>query len=293
MSWQIEYRHWKPGDDDGIIALLSNTGWINEKSYRNKFNNPEIRPEGIRLAICEGKIVGHALGLSDDIFVEGEIRRFGRIEYVFVAPKMRRHGIGKQLIKQLIEYFERLNHRGTILTTYRNTPAHAMYRKLGFNDLAIGAFTSVYPGDEKSEIKLTIPEPSEVKEMREICERWAMKSFPVIWRVTSNIPPVSKLLKRLYRVLRRNGRIVGYFRTPDCIRDPIAPDEEAEDVVRAIRGAISSPIRWATTPGSRYESVLRSLGCNFEYSEEVIMLKPIGKEIDLSDMEVTFWGIFW
>ena len=53
MRNTITYRHWQPGDDDAILAFLPNT---NEDWYRNKFDDPDIEPEGICLAFNDESV---------------------------------------------------------------------------------------------------------------------------------------------------------------------------------------------------------------------------------------------
>ena len=304
----IEYRHFQPGNEKGIIELLPDQ-WLQrcqgKVCYLND-SNPDD-PESVRLAIHNGKIVGHVRGILDPIFVEGKVQRFGWIDRLFVSPRMRGKGIGTELVKQIIRYFEEKGCRGILLTVERDSIAHSIYRKLGFTDLTTGVYTLLHPMEGESEIELTPAEPKDIDEMRKLKGRWMRRSFPVFYRPFDL--PVDKIPERIvmkilsqFRVFRRGDKVVGYARWSErgwgdlpypSIRDPIGVEEDVEEMMKAVRTSVKSPFGWYTTPGSRYEVYLRREGYSFKRDEEVIMLRPIGEEIDLGDMEVTFWGIYW
>ena len=43
MHSPIIYRHWQPGDDNAVLALLPST---NEDWFRHKFDDEDLEPEG-------------------------------------------------------------------------------------------------------------------------------------------------------------------------------------------------------------------------------------------------------
>lgn len=293
MNGEIEYRHWQPGDDDDILPLVLSTGWVDENYYRHKFDiYPQLEPEGIRLAITEGRVVGHAVGMPRPFFAEGRVQLFGRVEWMIVAPEMRRRGIGQLLMEQLFYYFNHIGCRGTNLSTYINTPGYMMYQKSGFREITAGSHTLVPPAGGTSDIEIAPAESSQKEMMLKLREQWAKQTFPVWWGI-DDICPLS-----LYQVFLRGKQIVGYARWQEPseklpygrIRDPIAPSESPLTVVEAVRTVISTPIQWESSRGSRYEQPLQSLDCTFEYIDWVEMLRPNGFEINLQQMDRYFWG---
>jgi len=298
----IEYRHFQPGDEKGIIELLPDQWLQGCQGGVCYLNDPNLDPESVRLAIHNGKIVGHVQGILYPVFIEGKFQKFGWIDTLFVSPQIRGKGIGTELVKQIIRYFEGKGCRGILLTVEKDSIAHSIYRKLGFTDLITGIYTLLHPEEGESRIKLTPAEVSDVDEMKKLYERWIRRVFPVFY-YPSNLS-VDKIPERIamrilskYRIFRRGDKVVGYTRWSEGggggVRDPRSLDEDVEEMVRAVQTAVRSPVRWYTSPGSRYETYLRRQGYSFEPLEEVIMLRPIGEEIDLGDMEVTFWGIYW
>lgn len=266
---------------------------MDENYYRGKFDvYSQLEPEGIRLAITEGKVVGHALGMPRPFFAEGQVQRFGRCEWVIVASEMRRRGIGRQLMEQLFCYFNHIGCRGVSLATYKHTIAHIMYLKMGFREITAGAHTLLPPSEDTSDIEITPAASADKEILLKLREQWAKQTFPVWWGI-DNIYPMSQ-----YRVFRRGKKKCGYARWTEPseklptgrIRDPVAPNESPITVIQAVRAAISSPIQWQSSRGSRYEKPLQSLGCTFEYTDWVEMLRPIGTEINLKQMDRYFWG---
>ena len=207
------YRNWRPGDEEGIVKLLPKEWCQGCACYMGKPGG-SLKPENIFLAVSEGRIVGHAIGRVDPVFVEGEVKRFGWIETVIVAPEMRGRGIGSELIRRAIRYLEGEGCRGILLTAKKGSPAHRMYEKLGFRDLAVGIFTLLRPMKGDSKVKLTPAEPSDVDEMRKLKDRWMRRVFPVIHHPfdlpVDKLPPriVSTILSK-HRVFRRGDEVVG------------------------------------------------------------------------------------
>ena len=134
MCNPIVYRHWQPGDDDTVLAFRPNT---NKNWYRHKFDNEDLEPEGIRLAVLNERIVGHVMGERTTRFINGKFQKFGEVTDVFVAPDMRRQGIATRLMQEMHTYFEGKGYRGSILDPGTEV-ARRLYRKVGYQETADG-----------------------------------------------------------------------------------------------------------------------------------------------------------
>lgn len=134
MRNTIIYRHWQPGDDDTILAFRPDT---NEDWFRQKFDDGDLEPEGIRLAFLGERVVGHAMGEPISLCIEGKVQKFGTVTEVFVASDMRRQGIATRLMQEMHAYFEGKAYRGSILDPDTEV-SHRLYRKLGYQETLDG-----------------------------------------------------------------------------------------------------------------------------------------------------------
>jgi len=287
MRDTILYRHWQPGDDDAVLALMSHT---NKDWYRQKFDNSNgenLEPEGIRLALANGRVVGHAMGEATSLFIEEKVQKFVLVTAVFVAQDMRHQGIATRLMQELNGYFESKAYRGSILDTYTEE-ARQLYQKVGYQQVTRNLRTQLPPRQKASQPKWTNPNPEDLSLLHQLDVRWARQNFPVRWEPRNiNVAP-SNMNK--YRVFRRGGSIVGYanwnepsvFYPNGLIHEPIAPDEDPLVVIRSVQATILTPRTWVTCVGSKYENPLRFLGCLLEPMPDVTMLLPFGQEIDLT-----------
>lgn len=104
------YRSW---DEDEVMKLFS------------------ADHETCLVAATEGRIVGFVLGGMME--KPRNAWRYGWLEWLGVAPRYKRHGIGTRLLNQLTNLFVRRNARIMLVdTTEDNQPALAFFRKLGF-----------------------------------------------------------------------------------------------------------------------------------------------------------------
>ena len=95
-----------------VLAFLPGT---DEDWFRHKFDDPDIEPEGIRLAFLDEMVVGHAMGEPTSLFIEEKVQIFGLVSAVFVDPDMRRQGIATRLMDELHAFFLQKGYRGSIL----------------------------------------------------------------------------------------------------------------------------------------------------------------------------------
>lgn len=287
MRHNIIYRHWQPGDDDAILGLLVPAEQVDENIYRNKFEGSHLEAEGIRLALVNQRVVGHVWGESWSFFIEDKPQRFVKVGAVFVAQDMRRQGIAARLMQDLHAHFQRKGYRGSILDTDEEA-AIQLYQKVGYQQFTQNLQTQLPPSQKASQLKWAEVNLSDLSALPRLDERWAKQNFPVSYEPQSM--KVHQYNMRGYRVLRRERSIVGYaqwdqpseYRPHGLIWDPIVPDLDPMEVIASIQAAIPAPRMWETAEGGRYQESLRSCGCTFEPTKQVIMLLSFGQEIDLT-----------
>lgn len=296
MRNTITYRHWQPGDDDAILELLLPAEQCSEDYYRKKFEKSWCEPEGVRLAFVNDRVVGHVFGDRTLLFLGDKVQDFGYVTFVYVAPDMRRQGIATRLMQELNPYFERRNYQGILLDTDTEA-AYQLYRKVGYQEVTRELETQLLPRQDSSRLIWTKVTTEDLDILHQIKKRWASQHFPVYW--SPQYPEVHLSNMKQYRVLRREGNVVGYAKWDEptkhhpqgLVRDPMVPDEDPMAVIISVQAAIPAPRAWKTADGSRYENPLRSLGCALQSTEKVEMLLPFGPEIDWSGMMRTrpFW----
>jgi GNAT superfamily N-acetyltransferase len=295
MSHTVIYRSWQPGDDEAVLELLLPPEQVSEDHYRRKFDSSYCEPEGIRLAIVAGRVVGHVFGSRTSYHVEGKIQKFGMVTLVFVAPDMRRQGIASRLMQELNGYFERKGYRGSILDTDTEQAAR-LYRKVGYQQITRALRIRLLPTTKSTPLKWRNASLEDVETLHRLKERWARQNFPASWNHGSM--EVHQFNLKQYRVLTHNVRIVGYARWSEpseyypqgLIRDPVVPDAEPTAVVESLCAGIPAPRACQTCEGSRYESALRAIGDSIEPTTWVSMLLSFGKEIDLTGLDRAFGG---
>ena len=295
MRQKIIYRHWQPGDDDAVLELLVPSGQLSsEGSYRSKFNNWPVEAEGIRLALVNGKVVGHVHGIYIPSFVEEKVQKIGVVGLVHVAPNMRRQGIATRLMQDLNTYFERNGYRGSMLETDEEA-AVRLYQKVGYRQFTQRLQTLLPPSQSPGQLKWREVNLKDLDVCQQLDKKWATQNFPASYDLEGM--RVHQYNMRGYRVLQHGGRIVGYaewgepseYRPHGSIRDPIVPDLDPMEVIASIQAAIPATRMWETAEGGRYQEHLRSCGCTFESTNVVIMLLPFGQEIDLTGHHRTAW----
>ncbi len=294
MRHKIIYRHWQPGDDDAVLALLLPTEQVDENIYRNKFEGSCIEPEGIRLALVNERVVGHVWGESCSFFIEDECQRFLIMGAVFVAQDIRRQGVATRLMQELHAHFQTKGYRGSILDV-DTEEAIRLYQKVGYQQFTQDLQTQIPPNPNASPFKWTQTNLKDLNAFPELNERWGRQNFP------TNCDPKSIKVHPYnmsgYRVLRHDHNIVGYARWegpsayyPDgLIRDPVVPDMDPMEIITSVQAAIPTTRTWAAAKSGRYEEPLRACGCTLDPTTTVIMLSSFGQEIDLTGYHRTAW----
>lgn len=296
MRNTITYRHWQPGDDDAILELLLPAEQCSEDYYRKKFEKSWCEPEGVRLAFVNDRVVGHVFGDRTLLFLGDKVQDFGYVTFVYVAPDMRRQGIATRLMQELNPYFERRNYQGILLDTDTEA-AYQLYRKVGYQEVTRELETQLLPRQDSSRLIWTKVTTEDLDILHQIKKRWASQHFPVYW--SPQYPEVHLSNMKQYRVLRREGNVVGYAKWDEpakhlphgLIRDPVVPEGDPVEVITSLQAVFPAPRPWQTAVGSRYEEPLRSLGYTLKPTGWIEMLFSFDREINYSRLAQTrhFW----
>ncbi|MFH0956392.1 MAG: GNAT family N-acetyltransferase [Candidatus Aenigmatarchaeota archaeon] len=133
----MRVRDFSPGDIDTICLFK-------EKSVRK--NMPGCRldmaffrrlllkdvsgnPQHVKVAEEAGRIVGYVWFKE----VESDIGKFGRIEHIFVEPKLRGKGIAKSLMREVEKYVRSAGIGSIKLTVLKeNSEAITLYEEIGY-----------------------------------------------------------------------------------------------------------------------------------------------------------------
>ncbi|MBD3183620.1 GNAT family N-acetyltransferase [Candidatus Poribacteria bacterium] len=291
----ITIRNWKEGDDENIYKLFDRTcRWLSNEAYANKFNDKGLKPEGIILAEKDGLIIGHVMGNWTDIMYEGKPTKFAGIGQVMVDENFRGYGIGKAMLKKIIDYHISGNCRGIILWTQKTlVPAYPMYQKLDFQPVVNRAFYRFRPKTTTSSLSVEPYRPSMGKEAEKVRIEWMHSCFPV---GVNNMKPGSGNCW----VLCKNKKVIGYFCKWEndgvaTINSAVSFIENASEMCSAVIGFLKAygykEVVWQTCAGSIWQKKLNNL---VQYEEELLadvrMCKSIGSPINIERLLPEFDG---
>lgn len=132
----IDYRHWQPGDDDGVMAILGPQGWCSPERYAAKFADAGLRPADILIAEQAGRIVGHLMVPHRRLCFGRTTVPFGGIGMVVVDPLVRGQGVGARLLELAMAHHQAAGNQLVGLLTHRSLiPAYPMYQRRGFVEI--------------------------------------------------------------------------------------------------------------------------------------------------------------
>lgn len=120
----VEYRHYRRGDEIGIVELWNRClryDPITGPRFRNLvLLDPSFDPEGLRLAFIDGKLVGCLYGVRRQLPMHGtELEPDnGWITFFFVSPEARRQGTGTRLLNDALDFFERHGRTNVFFSSY-------------------------------------------------------------------------------------------------------------------------------------------------------------------------------
>lgn len=117
----LYYRPFSPQTSVGQMRWLMRNSWVD--------------PDLLLCAKINETIVGQVLVLPREVNVAGSLSRVGVVSQVAVHPDWRRRGIGKALMERAAALATDRDYDGLLLTANPGSPAHDLYRKLGYRTL--------------------------------------------------------------------------------------------------------------------------------------------------------------
>jgi predicted N-acetyltransferase YhbS len=289
MGSLVTYRHWQPGDDEQILALLlAQAGWITRKGYLAKFDDPLLEPQGVHLALSGDQVVGHVMTCRRPVFMEGRPQLIGGVGQMIVDEHMRGMGIGRMLVERALDYLTIKRCRAVSLHTNRGLErAMKFYAAAGFRVWVEQVVHVLETRDsvEKSTIALRSITPEEAMPVR---REWARSHFPV-WCEARAFGSGEGLLGAW-----EGGRLVGYvqFNGEQVMQAAFVgegPERLISPVIRlaAQRGAAS--ITWHAALGGFWDGLLKEFARERKVTGQVRFLRPLGRDLDLSGQRPS-WG---
>jgi GNAT superfamily N-acetyltransferase len=142
---EIEYRHFKPGDENGLAEVFNLSfqslggGFLRTpKSFSWRYiNRPGGMADEIQLAvdINSGRIVGNVCSTIEHQVYSGQQIKTGAINDVAVLPEYRKYGIARRLMDQAIEFMEKQGCEISVLCAdAKGHPRSKLYLPLGWQD---------------------------------------------------------------------------------------------------------------------------------------------------------------
>jgi predicted N-acetyltransferase YhbS len=117
---EMEYRPIAPEDYEPVRRFLSDVGWRHRVADPEEFVRMLKNTNRTVVAVDDARVVGFARALCDEV-------SNGYISMVAVAPDMRGMGIGRALVRQLIQ-----NDTGVTWVLRAGRGSEGFWEKMGF-----------------------------------------------------------------------------------------------------------------------------------------------------------------
>lgn len=274
---EIRYRHWQPGDDEGVLRILEPLGWCPPERYAAKFDDAGLRPEDVLIAERDGQIVGHLMLPHRRLRFGGATLPLGGVGMVVVDPTARGAGIGAQLLDRALAHHRAAgNALAALFSMPSLTPAYGMYRRRGFVPIAqrvilhLPLSTLAARGTGlRARPATSADRPAIVR----LIETWAETHRGV--SVEAAAAPVAGQMV----VVRPDGEVVGLL---EIVEQPegraarrlvTAPRIASAAVLAAVAaGEAGETLALVTNPGSRVHRELLPLAARAQEEETQLML---------------------
>ncbi len=123
----VEYDVNRVPTTDELVHLYDAVGWSTYTKDRDGLATAVRNSTFVVTASADGRLVGLARVLSDDVSVV-------YVQDVLVHPQYQRNGIGRELLERCLDRFSHVRQR--MLLTDDEDHQHRLYTSLGFHDVA-------------------------------------------------------------------------------------------------------------------------------------------------------------
>lgn len=217
---------------------LASFGWAAPESRlrRQIREDPRVMDGYGRYFVERGRILAQVVPLKIPVRLTSGVETIGGVAAVCSLPEVWGRGYIRRLMEHVHELYREEGFRIAALTTSRNIRGHGVYRKLGYVDL--GPFhraskrIRVRPSPP-SDLRLRVPRPRDVPLIQALFRDFARPFFGWTERDSRFLGGEQVWFDRpldRYRLIYRDGELVGYFR-----RVPDEEDFSQEYVVQRTR----------------------------------------------------------
>jgi len=130
-------------DETELVRLYSAVGWVAYTQDPESLIRAVSNSTYVATARCEGKLIGLARGLSDDVSIF-------YLQDILVHPDHQRTGVGKSLLLRCLDRFSHV--RGKVLLTDDRPEQLALYVSCGYENVAdcesLNAFVKLGGNDQ-------------------------------------------------------------------------------------------------------------------------------------------------
>ena len=242
----MRIRTYDEVDPDDVLRLTTvSFGWqLHPEWVRiRRTRDPRFLEEYAYYAVERGRPVAQAVPMRFPVRLETGVEEVGGVQAVCSHPARWGRGNVRLVMDRIHERFRELGFRISTLTTSRNIRGYAVYRGLGYADLA-----SFYDGTRRVARPRSVPEGVRIRKA-------ARRDIPDILRLfesytrdclgwTVRVPEVIPSMVAWYpgylgrfRIVVRDGRIAGYLVTrPD---DDVLMEEVIVPRMEDFRAAVA------------------------------------------------------
>ena len=277
----IHYRHWRPGDDEGVMRILAPMGWCTPERYAAKFDDPGLRAEDVLIAERDGQIVGHLMLPHRRLRFGGATLPLGGIGMVVVDPAVRGAGVGRRLLDLAFAHHRAAGNALVGLFTQTNlVPAFEMYRRRGFVPVARRVSLHLPPAALQQRTDSLTARPATAADRAAITgliDAWAEEHRCV------SLDAATEPLADEQVISRADGTVVGSL---EIVERPegravrrllVAPGVDVAAVLAAALGdETAETVAVRTNPGNRVHRDLAPLAVRTDEDETRLMLASLG-----------------
>ncbi len=226
---------------------LTSFGWAApERRMRRQVREDPRVVEGYgRYAVERGRIVAQVVPLKMPVRLTSGVETIGGIAAVCSLPEIWGRGYIRRLMDHVHGLYREMGIRIAALTTSRNIRGYGVYRKLGYADLA-----PFYRGVKRIRsrprppdgVRLSVPRARDLPAIQGLFREFAKPFFGWTERRDTFLGGEQIWFERpfsWFRLVHRDGKIVGYFRTvpgeEDCTQEYVLKrDPDLRATLRAV-----------------------------------------------------------
>ena len=296
------YDEIHPDDSFRLSFLAFGEAWDEAKVRRVRSSDRRYLEEFALYAEERGRVLAQVVPLRFRVRLRSGVEEVGGLAGVCSHPAVWGRGYARRLMDAAHDRFRALDLRISTLTTSRNIRGYGVYAKMGYVDLA--PFRAAVRRSSRRRApygyRLRTATKTDVPRMHDLYRKhtrnmlgWTERPAELLqWVLRENRDYLSK-----YRVLLRQGKVVGYLRTrPD---EGVTMEEVVVPGPRDFRAAVAlmesrhrrgvATVNWITAADD--VTRFRSLGYSVDGPiPDATMALSLTKEVRATDLRRLFGG---